>query len=318
MALKQAKCIIVVLGFALVVAGCSERDPGPTMDVEFESVDWDSLDQESQGQLPAEWMLQYLSDQLDPASASVMRSRVRIAFATLYYPVDLREPDSPLTSENIGLEVSLFQEALGSEVDGVLKVHEMMSLLALANVASSPTVTIGSVDVSIVAGNFATAEGTLTFDGAEREAHPINYHWIECNRESETCTQRAIEAFSFPDPQSPLEGNFNYLFSRPATAQFDIISWNDRIVVARAGNPEGCRFTTLTINGETEQTTMTLENGSASQDECYLPPLEAPRTSQLVGPIDRSSEFARDRYSALSQYWGPELPEGFLEQMEAY
>jgi hypothetical protein len=330
-----------VIALALACAACAPPLPPPKPT----KIDVDAAKTQDLMDLPAlEVLLAFAQSTKDVTARENSMAEtpkrfdaaVRMALATLYYPVDLSNTKPGYQDAKLREQIAQFERKLSSvggsagkfgsfqklnpkvEANGVLSYYEFSELTRIAGLAQSlPVIPGGGSDTLNVyvngSGRFAYAgtEGSWEIIG-DQIAFPLNLVEITCSGMTGFCEVREtdIAAPSHLGLASSSGGQIS-VYSTTGSSSFQITRWSDGIVEARSmpplGKPE-CRYTTMTINSLTSQVTQVTQDGAAPCESVLgssLPRLEKPRVTILrpSGPI--FAKYFDDLFTEVERYHGP-------------
>jgi hypothetical protein len=290
---------LLVLAVLLIVA-CGPTGAQPRT---LTQADVDSMTQEQVDALPIE---QYWPLQTDAPTGELFRE-TRLALATLYYAVDMRDPTSRLNDSDRRSIVE-FQSRLGAErTDGHLTVGQFATLSRYARLKDMQRLSPGLAGPAQDFGRWAYAEGSWVMDDI---AFPLNFVRIRCDRQDEACVMTTVDVAA-PDFRVRALPTSDYQLFLDTTT-FYVDRWSDGIIEARSsGALNPCRETRLVINSRTNrvfQSTQDLDPRGCEVAGRRLPPLLTPRIATLSDPLEASQAYFDRIGSELRSVYGPLAP----------
>ncbi len=233
-------------------------------------------DQQRIQALPLEEALAELARQEGTSvPAEPFRFLVRRSLADLFYPIDLRNPGSPLTDEDTIAAIRAFESQSGGPADGVLTFDEYVRLSRLAFL-SRVTPLYPGIGLSVNAYDGVSpsvyASGSWSMPDI---AWPLNRSEISCVIETGICEEQAISV-SAPSASGSMSDNQTYSV-HTHTDRYQIEGWENGIL--DAVSTTDCRQVRLSINTRTKLVTQVTQD--TDPEGCVIP-----SSGQRLPPID--------------------------------
>lgn len=179
-------------------------------------------------------------------------------------------------------QIKAYQADTDQAVTGVITFGQYHRATELAKITTPNTIHLSGSGQARDDDDYVRASGSWDTLG-ENEVFPINRSYIECEKSTLKCTEKH-KRFETHEEKFGLTLPLRTYFLYEGVDFYNVISWDNEVIIAKPITNSTCHSVILNINYVTGKVQKVANNKTR---KCLLPKLEAPRISELV----RSTEF---------------------------